>query len=138
MFIYCKALCIQSNIEHFWSSLSKKLSGVQFSPRVDGDDKPPCQVSGITAEEHRQKEAIVFDKVIDELCSIYWAGATFNGYPYNPVHIKCISEEAVYKGDDEIHSFLRCPICDIKEGKFSGIKEEMEMMLKHIKEMKLL
>lgn len=57
-------------IEHLWSPLSKKLGGVRFSSRAAGDNKPPCQVAGIAAEERRQREAEVFDRAINGLVSL--------------------------------------------------------------------
>jgi len=51
--------------------MSKKLSGIQFSSRVCGDTKPPCQIPGISEQERRQKESEVFDRAIDDLCSTH-------------------------------------------------------------------
>ena len=102
-------------IEHLWSPLSKKLSGVQFSSKAIGDTKPPCQLPGLTAEERSLKEAEVFDTAINDLCSVHWADITFDGYPCHPQHIKCINELAsMYSDHDNVQSFLRCPLRDIK------------------------
>ena len=45
-------------IEHLWSSLSKKLNGVNLSAVhvAPGDSKLPCQISGISNEERSQKK----------------------------------------------------------------------------------
>ena len=56
-------------IEHLWSPLSKKLSGVQFSAKANGDSKPPCQISELSKQEIQHK----YYRAIDELCSIMTA-----------------------------------------------------------------
>ena len=73
-------------IEHLWSPLSKKLCGVQLSSKASG---LPCQIAGISTQEQRQKESEVFDRDIDDLCSVHWADVTFDGYP---IHVKCVSD----------------------------------------------
>ena len=127
------ARCLSYNpIEHLWAPLSKHLSGVQFSAVASGDRKPPCQLSGITAQERKQKEAIVFDNTINELCSVHWANATFDGYPCHSFHIRCLDDKPpIYDDHEDIQSFLRCPLCDIKAGKYKEISLEMKAMLKH-------
>lgn len=98
-------------IEYLWSPLSKKLSGVQFSSKATGDTKPPCQLSGITAEEQELKEAEVFDSAIHDLCSVHWADITYDGYSCHPHHIKCINESApMYNDHSDVCSFLQCPL----------------------------
>ena len=130
------ARCSSYNpIEHLWAPLSKRLSGVQFSAVASGDRKPPCQLSGITAQERKQKEAMVFDNAINELCSVHWANATFDGYPCHSFHIRCLDDKPPIYDDHEfedIQSFLRCPLRDIKAGKYKEIALEMKAMLKHI------
>lgn len=119
-------------IEHLWSPLSKKLSGVQFSSKAYGDTKPPCQISGLTAQEQRQKESEVFDRAIFDLCTVHWANVTFDGYPVTPVHVKCLNQSETYNDHDKVHAFLSCPLRDIKAGKYKKIEKEMREMLRHI------
>ena len=70
---------------------------------------------------------------INDLCSVHWADFAFDGYSCHPQHIKCISESTpMYSDHNDVESFLRCPLRDIKPAKFKDIKEEMKMMLKHV------
>ena len=108
-------------IEHLWSPLSKKLSGVQFSSKACGDTKPPCQISGLTAQEQQQKESEVFDRAIVDLCmypvaTVHWANVTFDGYPVIPIHVKCLGESKTCNDHDNVHAFLSYPLRDIKAG----------------------
>ena len=48
---YAARYLAYNSIEHLWSLMSKKLSGVQFSSRAGGDTKPPCQIAGLTEQE---------------------------------------------------------------------------------------
>ena len=38
-------------IKHLWSPLSKRLNSVKFESVDDGDEHPPCRLSGISDEE---------------------------------------------------------------------------------------
>ena len=58
-------------IEHLWSPLSDMLAGAVFSPKLDGDTKPPCQPNQLSPDELREKEYAVFDNAISEL-STFW------------------------------------------------------------------
>ena len=53
-------------IEQLWSPLSNILPGVVFSPKLDGDTKPPCQQSQLSPDELRGKEYAVFDNAISD------------------------------------------------------------------------
>ena len=86
---------------------------LQFSAKAPGDRKPPCQLSGITAEERRHKEAVVFDSAINELCSVHWANVTYDSYPCRFNHINCIDDTApLYDDYNDVQCFLRCPLHD--------------------------
>ena len=48
-------------IEHLWSPMSKKLNSVRFSAIAEGDNRPPCNIAGISSDEVRRKEIVVFN-----------------------------------------------------------------------------
>ena len=54
-------------IEHLWSPLTKKLSSVRLSAVAPGDTKAPCNMA-LKSDERKQKEAIVFDEAVKEVC----------------------------------------------------------------------
>ena len=66
-------------IEHLWSPLSNMFAGVVFSPKLDGDSKPPCEQSKLSSDELRENEYVVFDNAISEFAS-FWEGAQFDGF----------------------------------------------------------
>ena len=105
-------------------------SGVRFSSKAGDDEKPPCQLSGLTADEKRLKEAEVFDAAIADLCSTHWKDATFDNFECSPVPVSCIDDLPLH---EDVHSFLVSSLRDIRAGKFEKIKMEMEAMHTHVK-----
>ena len=67
-------------IEHLWSPLSDMLAGAVFSPKLDGDTKPPCQPNQLSPDELREKEYAVFDNAISKL-STFWKVSNSKGSP---------------------------------------------------------
>ena len=65
-------------IKHLWSPLTKKLSSVRLSAVAPGDTKAPCNTA-LKSDERKQKEPIVFDEAIKEVCETYWKDVTYNG-----------------------------------------------------------
>lgn len=58
-------------IEHCWSPLSDKLSGVTFSPLENEDDaSAPALQSGLSKDELKEKEKVVFDRAMKSLTEI--------------------------------------------------------------------
>ena len=64
-------------IEHAWAPLSRKLAGVTLPITLEGEDKPPCQQTALSAVERRQKEVKVFNNALNN----YWDGKTYDGFP---------------------------------------------------------
>jgi hypothetical protein len=77
-------------IEHAWSKLSKLLVGVTLSAMLPGEDRPPFQQK-LSEQELHNKEALVFDKAVDDLNS-YWSGETrtYDGFRIQSEGVKCI------------------------------------------------
>jgi len=64
--------------------MSKKALWCTISSTACGDTKPPCQIPGLSTQE-QQEESEVFDRAIDDLCSIHWANASLMDTHYtNP------------------------------------------------------
>ena len=51
VFTYAARCSAYNPIEHLWSTLSNHLAGVVFSPKLDGDTKPPCDQSKLSAAQ---------------------------------------------------------------------------------------
>ena len=70
VFSYAARYSAFNPVEHLWSPLSNHLSGVVFSPRIEGESKAPSQQSRLSSEKLKDKEKIVFDKALD--LGSYW------------------------------------------------------------------
>ena len=77
-----------NSIEDLWSPVSKKLTGVKANPCAEGDSVASALLSGVTKEEvekEKEKKIEVFDRITDELTSIYLNDFTCNEFP---VHVE--------------------------------------------------
>ena len=120
----------ENEIEHCWSPLSKNLASVTFPACLPREDKPPCFQSGLTQEEVKQKEAIVFDNAIDELNG-YWR-KQFDGYNVTPYKVSCLEKPEPYSDHSMIDNFLKTGIRHIMANEdLSKILKEYKFLVKH-------
>ena len=61
---YAACYSAYNPIEHFWAPMPKILATVMFSVVGKGDTKPPCSLTGLSAEENKKKDAKVFDLAV--------------------------------------------------------------------------
>ena len=78
-----------NSIEHLWALVSKKLTGVKGNPCADGDDVAPALLPKSTKEEILKKEIEVFDRIREELISIYLKDFTYDDFPVHVENIEC-------------------------------------------------
>lgn len=104
---------------------------MRLSAVAPGDTKAPCNMA-FKSDERKQKEAIVFDEAIKEVCETYWKDVTYNGHPVKAVGVPCIQTEGNfhYKDHDEIASLLKKPIRQLRDDKES--LKELEFLLNHV------
>ena len=62
VFTYAARYSACNPIEHAWSPLSNLLAGVVFSPKLEGDSKPPCHQKNLSANEIRKKSMLCLTK----------------------------------------------------------------------------
>ena len=129
VFTYAARYSAFNPIEHLWSIMSNKLSGVIFSPIVDGEDKSPCQQAGLSQDEVARKEAIVFNNAMKELSS-YWNGINFDDYAISNEAIQCSSNEVLCNDYEKIKAFLASPLHDLHQ--YSDLVSEYKQMFGHI------
>ena len=115
-------------IEHLWAPMSKRLASVMFSAVAKGDAKPPCHLTGLSAEE-KKKEAEVFDQAISELCSVHWKGAEFNTFEICGIPIP--SKDCSPSDHDVVQKFLKAPVSKISE--YASLYDELKFMVTHTK-----
>ena len=104
-------------VEHLWSPLSKCLTSVRLSAVATGDDKPPCQIGGLSAEVRKEKIAEVFDNVIANVCNIHQKNATFDDFKVQPTSFNY--NPTPYHDHDQVAAFFKAPLCDLKSSKYS-------------------
>lgn len=54
-------------IERFWSSVANWLAGITYSPKLQGEELPPCKQSELSPKELREKEIKLFDLRLSQL-----------------------------------------------------------------------
>ena len=74
-------------IEHTWSPLSNKLTGVVIPAVLDGEDLPPNKQTGLSKEEINGKSAKMLDNASKTLTE-YWDNLHYDGYAVVPVAVK--------------------------------------------------
>ena len=130
VFSYAARYSAFNCIEHLWSPLSNKLAGVQFSPTLEGESKPPAHQGGLSKEELFNKEKKVFDKAILSIANDHWQGAKFDTFPVISHPVLCGEDNILYDDYDTVKAFLSCPIRDIH--KHGSIKNEYVAMHQHL------
>ena len=116
-------------IEHVWSPLSNLLAGEVFSPKMEGDSKPPSQQSTFTQDQLKEKKFSLFDKAFSDLHS-YWKNVEFDGNPVEIDQIIC-GEDNLRWGDlENVQKFFKAPIRDLHN--CSSLNEEFKEMFCHV------
>ena len=118
-------------IEHLWSVLSKKLASVRLSAVATGDNKAPYYLSGISEEQRKAKEAVVFDEAVVEITDVHWNRTVFDEFPVIPVPVKCSDQ---FPSDHEqVSKFLKAPLREIRDGStYANLIQEFRFLLAHV------
>lgn len=90
------------------------LAGVVFSPKLDGDDKPPCEQSALSPDQLWEKEYALFGKAISEL-ALHWKGMEFNGCPVKLEAVICGNDELKWADHEEVKCFFKSPIRELHQ-----------------------
>lgn len=80
---YCPGDSALNPIEHVWAPTTKALNSVFLPSTLPGDRAPPIFLSGLTTEEKRQKEHVVFNEAMRRVKDAYWAKVKFAGEVIN-------------------------------------------------------
>jgi hypothetical protein len=75
-------------IERLWAPVADWLAGKAYSPKFDGDECPPCQLK-IPKEQVKEKEVILFDKLLAELKSDL-SGRSISSFVVSIESIPCV------------------------------------------------
>ena len=74
--------------QHLWAPVSKKLTGVKGNPCPDGDDVAPALLPKLTKEEIEKKKIEVFDRITEELKSVYLKDFIYDDFPVRVENIE--------------------------------------------------
>lgn len=117
-------------IEHLWAPLSNRLSGVVFSPLVDGDTTAPALQSGNDAATVRQKEGTIFNRAMDDIKDKHWKDFLFDGFPVRTKVIPCDHDNLLFNDYDAVKACLKSPLRDLYQ--HADIIKEFHECNKHI------
>ena len=108
------------------------LSGITLPAALEGK-KPPCEQSDLSDEERMRKEAVVFDRALQQLCSI-WNGKEYDGFPVVAIAPACMSpEEAAVEAEHaSISSIFAAGIGTLRENaEMRAMREEFATSMRH-------
>ena len=118
-------------IEHCWSPLSNKLSSVIFSPLENKDDvSAPALQSGLSKEDLKIKEKIVFDCAMNSLSENHWKDFKYDGFAVNIQPILVGENDFLFIDYDHVLAYLKSPIRDLH--KYSDLLLEFKQMHGHM------
>ena len=109
--------------------MSNLLAGVVFSPKLEGDSKLLCDQRNLSANEIKEKEYAVFDKVISDLAHC-WENAEFNGYPVKIKAIICEEDTLKWRDYSTVKDFFKAPLRDLHQ--YKDLKNECKGMFHHL------
>ncbi|KAJ8035130.1 Kielin/chordin-like protein [Holothuria leucospilota] len=92
-------------IEHAWSPLSRKLSGVTFGAVLEGESVPPCAQNSISEKVRDEKERKLFTRVLHDLDK-YWNGMRFDGYEVKSQGSLKEANFDIFSDYNDIHELL--------------------------------
>jgi hypothetical protein len=120
----------QNPIEHQWAPRSRNLVGVFLKSRLEGEDKPPSEQSGMTSAMVTEKEVQVYDAAIDNLNS-YWNGQMFDGFPVVSKAVPCQNADVIYNDADDVELFHKSGIRKVV-AEMSSLHQEHKFLTKHM------
>lgn len=118
-------------IEHAWAPLSRKLAGVTLPITIEGEDKPPCQQSGLSDEQRKAKEVQVFDEAIRTL-NTFWHGKTYDSFLITSHGRYAEEGSAPYHDAAVVAKFLDSGIREIEQTEeLAALQAELVFLSKH-------
>ena len=97
------------DVEHAWSPLSLKLTGVTMLIVLAGETCPPCQQAGLFDEQLHEKQIRVFDDAM-QLLNAYWNGVIFDGYPVLSSCVPCGDEPMTFDNFEDLEQFMKAGV----------------------------
>ena len=116
-------------IEHAYSRLLSLLAGVVFSPKLEGDSKPPCDQRNLSPKEIKEKEYAVFDKAISDLAHC-WENAEFNGYSVRIKVTFCGEDNLKWADYSTVKDFFKALLRDLHQ--YKDLENGCKSMLGHL------
>ena len=116
-------------IEHAWSVLSRKLTGVTL-PNHEPGEAPPSE-QHLSEAECRQKEATVFDEAISILCG-YWNECSFDTHPVLAHAVASENAQQAYADHGNLDTFVKSSLRHIAaDADMSTVRTLLIFLCKH-------
>ena len=118
-----------NTIEHVWLPLPNLLVRVVFSPKMEGDGKPPHQQSTLRQDHLKEKTFSVFNKALSNLHS-HWKHVEFDGNPVKTEQIKSGEDNLKWDDLENLQKFFKVSVRDLY--KYSSLNKEFKDMFCHV------
>ena len=115
-------------IEHAWSPVSNKLTGVALPATLKGEELPLNKQSGLTKEEFERKSTEMLVNA-SEMLAEYWNNVSYNDHAVLPAVIKGYNDKGCY---NDHYNINRLVYATLKS------QEEDGVLMKLAKEFKFL
>ena len=112
-----------NTIEHVWLPLPNLLVRVVFSPKMEGDGKPPHQQSTLRQDHLKEKTFSVFNKALSNLHS-RWKHVEFDGNPVKIEQIKSGEDNLKWDDLENLQKFFKVSVRDLY--KYSSLNKEFK------------
>ena len=113
LFIYAARYSAYNCIEHLWTPLINKLSGVTFNATYPGDKEAQSKMAKISEEQRKAKEKVIFDNAMASIKLDNWKDESFESFEIRTEVVPCREDDLIFKDHELAKAFLKCPIRDV-------------------------
>lgn len=118
-------------IEHAWSPVTNFLVGVIIPNKLEGDQKAPDEMSGLSSEERTEKNAQVYDKAIQVLNS-HLEKKRYDGFPIQSKGVPCIPSPPYYEETPSISKLSSAGIRELRDKpEYRALRKELSFLYRH-------
>jgi len=124
---FCPKFSAFNPIEHSWAVCTRALTAVTLSAILPGDTAPPC-LQKLSDEAKRQKETVVFDRAMKQLCTI-WQGFCYANRQISAFYQPCLQKSHPFNdhADIKVKNRTTTSLANNHE-----LLDELKLMMKHL------
>ena len=129
---YTAGFSAYNSIEHLWSPVSKRFTGVKANYCANGDSVAPALLTGTSNEEKEAKEHEVFDRITKEIQDDYLKELTFNNNPIMVERVACDNPtDNDNYGIHKVEKFFKEPIHVARSPEYKDIMKQFRDLFDH-------